>query len=415
MLNKYWIEKLERGKQIREENKELAIQVIEDLIIEYEQKIEGYVASKQIHTCTDQIQLLSFRPWDFLCGLRIGRTFQNQIRNLDSPRNEYSFQRLPGTNETLIVRIIKCCDLNFGPELLDFVFYRPDDLYSELRKNLEPTYPELDKLQKIKARVKQDFTQCVFITRGPRYLKTTSILSRAALQESLLKYLQRQESSYKEKPFAARTRRSSLQAQPKTNPCVANTRSPSESMVISSSSSPKSAAVPIQGGTRTRRSSLQVCTNLTKVKKESQVPYFKTLFANPNEQDSKGITPMMHLLYHRMRTFEMTIHLLQAGADANIRSKKGSTVFDALFRDHNYLPPSWDGFKTAKLLINGLDRWKPDERSEIKLFIFTEKDLAHIIQKILTFNFLSFSEKTQLKELIQSRFEDRNIFCASRN
>lgn len=80
MLNKYWIEKLERGKQIREDNKELAIQVIEDLIIEYEQKVEGYVASKQIHTCTDQIQLLSFRPWDFLCGLRIGRTFQNQIR-----------------------------------------------------------------------------------------------------------------------------------------------------------------------------------------------------------------------------------------------------------------------------------------------------------------------------------------------
>ena len=98
----------------------------------------------------------------------------------------------------MIVRIIKCweglikyvfnpllifyailepinCDLNFGPELLDFVFYRPDDLYSELRKNLEPTYPELDKLQKIKARVKQDFTQCVFITRGPRYLKTTSV------------------------------------------------------------------------------------------------------------------------------------------------------------------------------------------------------------------------------------------------
>ena len=58
----------------------------------------------------------------------------------------------------------------------------------------------------------------------------------------------------------------------------------------------------------------------------------------------------------------MTVHLLQAGADANIRSKKGSTVFDALFRDHNYLPPSWDGFKTAKLLINGLDRWKPKER-----------------------------------------------------
>ena len=38
------------------ENKELAIQVIEDLIIEYEQKVEGYVASNQIHTCTDQVK-----------------------------------------------------------------------------------------------------------------------------------------------------------------------------------------------------------------------------------------------------------------------------------------------------------------------------------------------------------------------
>ena len=103
------------------------------------------------------------------------------------------------------------------------------------------------------------------------------------------------ESSYKEKPFAARTRRSSLQTQPKTNPCVANTRSPSESMVISSSNVSTSNPTPIPGGPRTRRSSLQVTTNLTKVKKESQVPYFKTLFANPNEQDSKGITPLMHL------------------------------------------------------------------------------------------------------------------------
>ena len=30
------------------------------------------------------------------------------FRNLDSPRNEYSFQHIPGTSETLIVRIIKC-------------------------------------------------------------------------------------------------------------------------------------------------------------------------------------------------------------------------------------------------------------------------------------------------------------------
>ena len=66
-------------------------------------------------------------------------------------------------------------------------------------------------------------------------------------------------------------------------------------MVISSSNVSTSNPTPIPGGPRTRRSSLQVTTNLTKVKKESQVPYFKTLFANPNEQDSKGITPLMHL------------------------------------------------------------------------------------------------------------------------
>lgn len=45
-------------KFLLKENKELAIQVVEDLIIEYEQKIEGYVASKQIHTCTDQVKKL---------------------------------------------------------------------------------------------------------------------------------------------------------------------------------------------------------------------------------------------------------------------------------------------------------------------------------------------------------------------
>lgn len=201
----------------------------------------------------------------------------------------------------------------------------------------------------------------------------------------MLKYLQRQESSIKEKPFIGRSRRSSLQT-----PVITQK------------------APPVGNGKtgRTRRSSLQVCTNLTKVKKES-ILYFKTLFANPNEQDNKGITPLMHLLYHRMRTFDMTVHLLQAGADANIESKRGSTVWDALFRDHNYLPPSWDGFETAKLLINGLDRWKPNERSEIKLFIFTKASQARTIQKILQFKFLSNSEKIYLKELIEKRFEDR--------
>ena len=43
------------------ENKELVTQVIQDLIWEFEQKVEGYVASKQFPTCTDAV---SFRILD---------------------------------------------------------------------------------------------------------------------------------------------------------------------------------------------------------------------------------------------------------------------------------------------------------------------------------------------------------------
>ena len=60
-LNKYWVEKLERGKKVQNnENKELVIQVIQDLIWEFEQKVEGYVASKQFPTCTDAVSFCFF-------------------------------------------------------------------------------------------------------------------------------------------------------------------------------------------------------------------------------------------------------------------------------------------------------------------------------------------------------------------
>ena len=55
-LHKYWVEKLEQGAKVQNnENKELVVRVIEDLIWEFEQKVEGYVASKQFPTCTDAV------------------------------------------------------------------------------------------------------------------------------------------------------------------------------------------------------------------------------------------------------------------------------------------------------------------------------------------------------------------------
>ena len=60
----------------------------------------------------------------------------------------------------------------------------------------------------------------------------------------------------------------------------------------------------------------------------------------------------------------MTSSLLVAGADPNLVSKRGNTVFDALFRDRNYVStkPPWDGCNTALLLINGSDRWTRIQR-----------------------------------------------------
>ena len=73
-------------------------------------------------------------------------------------------------------------------------------------------------------------------------------------------------------------------------------------------------------------------------------------------------------LYHRTNTFEMALSLLVAGADPNIISKRGSTVFDALFRERNYIStkPPWDGCNTAFLLIKGSDRWTAQERNCFK-------------------------------------------------
>ena len=58
-LKRYWVEKLEQGKHVNG-NKELVAEVVKDLIWEFEQKVEGYVASKQFPTCTDTVNLFYF-------------------------------------------------------------------------------------------------------------------------------------------------------------------------------------------------------------------------------------------------------------------------------------------------------------------------------------------------------------------
>ena len=58
----------------------------------------------------------------------------------------------------------------------------------------------------------------------------------------------------------------------------------------------------------------------------------------------------------------MTMSLIEAGADPNIKTKRGNDVFDALFSKRSYVPESWDGFSTAKFLLQGAVFWPPLER-----------------------------------------------------
>ena len=78
---------------------------------------------KQIQLCSDSIHLLLIQPWDFLSRLKIGRTFENQIGGLKN------FHALPygnGNGDSLLTRVIRCCNPQYGPDLIEFVIYRPD-------------------------------------------------------------------------------------------------------------------------------------------------------------------------------------------------------------------------------------------------------------------------------------------------
>lgn len=55
-LHQFWIENLKSGKNmVNNANKQMAIAVIEDLIWEFELKIDGFYVSKQLPICTDLV------------------------------------------------------------------------------------------------------------------------------------------------------------------------------------------------------------------------------------------------------------------------------------------------------------------------------------------------------------------------
>ena len=100
--------------------------------------------------------------------------------------------------------------------------------------------------------------------------------------------------------------------------------------------------------------------------------------------------------------------LIQAGADPNVKSKKGNDAFDALLMTKTYLPESWDGYATAKFLLNGAVFWPPLERfflinfkiyfrSEIKLYRITSMEHKnHLLNLIRQNPFLTDYQKQEL-------------------
>ena len=78
-------------------------------------------------------------------------------------------------------------------DLIDFVIYRPDVLYDKLRKDIVEPGPELDKIKKIKKRLKNDFDRALFYARPSAVELSVSsqisaILLRSKKSHSLSKF-----------------------------------------------------------------------------------------------------------------------------------------------------------------------------------------------------------------------------------
>ena len=120
---------------------------------------------KQIQLCTDSMHMLLLHPWveghiysytyftghiysytyftyvdeywicnqkkfdpmqDFLCRLKIGRTFEHQVSNLTLECKNFTRLPYPTSSDSLLTRILRVCDPDHGPDLVEFIIYRPD-------------------------------------------------------------------------------------------------------------------------------------------------------------------------------------------------------------------------------------------------------------------------------------------------
>ena len=98
--------------------------------------------------------MLSIAPWDFLCRLRLGRAFENQVRRLDNPKVKFNFNNLPGEREeSLMTRLVRISYPDCGPDLVEFVIYRPDIIYERFCRQLEPSLTEIEKIRKVKSQI----------------------------------------------------------------------------------------------------------------------------------------------------------------------------------------------------------------------------------------------------------------------
>ena len=70
-----------------------------------------------------------------------------------------------------------------------------------------------------------------------------------------------------------------------------------------------------------------------------------------HEYVKKQLLDSCRKCYHRTFCAKIAEILLKAHANPNFLTNRGNSVLDALFRKRHFIPPSWDGLETLKLLI----------------------------------------------------------------
>jgi len=88
-----------------------------------------------------------------------------------------------------------------------------------------------------------------------------------------------------------------------------------------------------------------------------RIPTLTPWRLNRHEYVKKQLLDSCRKCYHRTFCAKIAEILLKAHANPNFLSNRGNSVLDALFRKRHFIPPSWDGLETLKLLIqHGLNR-----------------------------------------------------------